>query len=596
MRTLSAGLIFVFLQAATINFANAQTIKDPRNFNGVWLYKVGMSRGIKNTTNFPGTQKDYTYTEFKKAYPFIQGILNPIMWRKLEPRPGKFNWNDFDASLNIMANAGFYINLMIWVGPSSPEWLYTDMGVEKVFTDRKKENMPFYPNYKNPVYKERWYKMIDAVAAHIETLPKKTRNNIIIYQSAEGTTGDEGPFKGASLEGSTQYYFTTDDAWWVNFKRDEWKHLYDIYTIEKNPPVHLIFNGTESDEELKWIKANTPNIWKKANNIGHVYQANADAPKKVTLDPLINVTVPGTNKTKIRVRDEFDVHQAPTYAIIPTQYAYWTALHSLHFGLDMWATHNNEELFDPANRTAFEFFQKYGGYKNPAFALGAFCALRDGLDANDFKRFPAEKFGAGTLENKKEGMQRTVNIAKAFAKQGAKQGDPRGSMGGQTNNHHAKAINDVNWNIFRSNYQRYITQYNPNETSIGYWSVGNIKQPEGRFARGFDHTSGKDAMYFNVDDKLFKNFPNNGAKKVKIRISYFDNGGKWKLVYDAVNNKNKTAYEQTNTNTGKWKDITIPVTDAYFGNRLEHGTDIALINSITNGKDAIFHMVEVIKE
>ena len=66
------------VQIVAINYMNAQTIDDPRNFNGVWPYKTGTSKAVSNSTGFPGTKEKYTFSELKEAYPFISGVLNPI--------------------------------------------------------------------------------------------------------------------------------------------------------------------------------------------------------------------------------------------------------------------------------------------------------------------------------------------------------------------------------------------------------------------------------------------------------------------------------------------------------------------------------------
>lgn len=588
--TKSIAFWLVFSIFAICGEASAQTVDDSRVVNGVWLYKGGFtstvaSRGVK-----------MNFQRLLKEYPFVRGVLNPIPWSLLAPSPGMYNWDAFDKNLSEIADAGLYIGLMFWVGPHSPEWLYTNFGVEKVYTNTDKEKMPYFPNYKNPVYKEKWYEMIDSVAAHIEGLPASIKNKIVFYQAAEGTTGDEGAFKGVPLANSRQFYFRANDKWWIDFKRAELKHLYQLYTAGKNPPIHILFNGTDEPDEWEWAEKNIPNAWRKSNNIGHIYQANGDLLKKQAYDPYINVTPANSNATLIRTRDEFDGGFAPTYQEIPAWFTYWTALHSLHFGLDIWNLVGNKVLVNPLNLPAFQIFEKYAGYKNPALAPGAFCALRDGLDAADTKRFPVAEYGGGNETKNGGGQQRTVNIARHFAQRGARQEDPAGSMGSQVNNHHAKGINDVNWNIFPGNYERYITQYAPNETSIGYWSVGSKEQPYGRFARGFDQASGKNDMYFNVNDSLFKTFPNAGRQAITLRIVYFDNGGSWKVNYDAVGNTSKTALEVKNGNSGLWKEKEITITDANFGNRLPHGTDIIISNTDSTGEDAIFHMIEIRKQ
>lgn len=566
--------------------AAAQTVDDPRNLNGVWLYKVGSAPGVK------GEDRVLTYAEFARNYPFMRGVLNPIPWRNLEPQRGRIDWESFDKSLSEMASAGLYINLMIWVGPHSPEWIYTEAGVRRILTSQNKggDNFAGYPDYLDSTYRRLWFGMLDAVADHLDHAPAYIRNKVVLFQSAEGTTGDETPFKGVPFDEDRKDLNSRNPVW-TEYRRAAWQHLYDLYASKKNLKVHVLINGDETPDELAWTAAHTPGIWRKANPMGHYYQANGEAAMLDVYAPLVNEPVQPGNVTRIRCRDEFDVHLSPSYDAAPAWFTYWTCLHALHFGVDLWSAHNNKELFDPGNAVAYRFFDKYGGQKDPRTSPGAFCALRDGLDAADTLRFPVSQYGTGSAAQGEAGRARALAIAAAFAGQGARQDDPPTGQGGPVNNYHAKALNDVGWNLFPGNFERYLHQWNPDGTSVGYWRVGDPKQPEGRFARGFAHASGKDTLYFDLHDSLFAG---TAPRRVTVRISYFDNEGAWALCYDAAGGM-KTALRHQNGNTNTWKELTVELSDAVFVNRLPHGCDLLLANNGTAGKDALFHLIEVTK-
>lgn len=191
-------------------------------------------------------------------------------------------------------------------------------------------------------------------------------------------------------------------------------------------------------------------------------------------------------------------------------------------------------------------------------------------------------------------------LPKLFAANGANQQDAAHAQGGVQNQKNSDSLNDVGWNIFSGNYERYLTQYNPNGTSVGWWRVGDTSQPYGRFARGFDHANGKDIMYFNINDTLFSQFPLNGTETVTLHIVYYDTGrGTWQIKYDAKNvsgidNSQKVLDSFTNTNTGKWVHYYKVITDAKFGNRCPNGTDLMLVN--TDNRNEIFHLIEIIKQ
>ncbi|MFC1611518.1 hypothetical protein ACFL6C_11210, partial [Myxococcota bacterium] len=143
----------------------------------------------------------------------------------------------------------------------------------------------------------------------------------------------------------------------------------------------------------------------------------------------------------------------------------------------------------------------------------------------------------------------------------------------------------MGWDIVHGNFQMYMNQFDPLGTSQGYWRVGAIIQPYGRFARGFNHAQGKDTMYFDLDDGFFAGGPPHAAT---IRIVYFDQGtGEWQLKYDAVSDPQKIAFTVMKTNTGLWKEKAITIADGHLGNRCPNGADIMLVNS--DSEDDVFH-------
>jgi hypothetical protein len=175
-----------------------------------------------------------------------------------------------------------------------------------------------------------------------------------------------------------------------------------------------------------------------------------------------------------------------------------------------------------------------------------------------------------------------------------------GVLAGQMNQRfQQRGFNDAGWQIFRGNYERFLHQIDPDETSAGWWRVGGEVTAStpiySRFARGFDHSHGKDALYFDIKDGFFSGKPLGGRYPVTVRVVYYDKGsGRWALEYDAVGDPKKTAYVVTKTDSGTWKDRTVTLSDAYFGNRGPRGADLALVN--TDAEDDVFHMIEATRE
>ena len=99
------------------------------------------------------------------------------------------------------------------VGPHSPEWLYSN-GVPKVTTNTKKNWRIIHGISAMPT--KRYYGMMQAVFDHIEKYPADLRNKIILWMSAEGSTGDITPYKGYPTDSK---YNMTDEQW-TSFKQD----------------------------------------------------------------------------------------------------------------------------------------------------------------------------------------------------------------------------------------------------------------------------------------------------------------------------------------------------------------------------------------
>jgi len=426
----------------------------------------------------------------KNAAPFVNGAFAVFKWSELEPANGQFDWKLFESTLGAYAAAGLNMQLMVWVGPHSPEWIYSAgvplVRTSQVLNPHGQPHFTRFPFYLDENYKRYYHRMIREVAKHMDTLPAAVRSKIIVIQTAEGSTGDEGGYKGRPLD--PRYELAEDK--WNAFKFDTWK-LFDELYRPKQPPIHILANSGNRGEYDEWLRQNMPDWWRKAGNPGHGYQLNNEKDMMAFFDPLINH--PESGKL-LRGRSEMDEMFKGWFQEAPVWNAYWLNLWALHFGLDIFV-HSADAVANPAYREGFEFFRDYAGEKDAGTSPGAWCALRDGLDAGDHTRFPEAKFGSGSLRGSAHemagGLQRTLNIAKAFEPYGAVQGDPEKAMALVMQNRSAKRMNDVAWNIEAGNYRRYLEQYDPNGTSQGYWRVGPKDQPYGRFARGFDAAAGK---------------------------------------------------------------------------------------------------------
>ena len=248
--------------------------------------------------------------------------------------------------------------------------------------------------------------------------------------------------------------------------------------------------------------------------------------------------------------------------------------------MDAWETHAKYILLNRFNE-AYAFSSRYSYCKTPQDSSVAFVALRDVLDYSDKDRFPEAAYGPAQRSNK----ARIDAILADYAPYGARNEDSEAvaSMSGSRYLLNSRGLNDVVWNVIARNYRRHMVQIDANETSVGRWRVGSIAQPYGRFARTFENESGKNRMYFDLNDEF------STESNYTIKVIYFDEteGSTWELRYGSNQGGMRTALEVIGVGDEMWKTVTATVTDAAFANQSERGADLILVN--TDEQDDVFH-------
>jgi hypothetical protein len=239
-----------------------------------------------------------------------------------------------------------------------------------------------------------------------------------------------------------------------------------------------------------------------------------------------------------------------------------------------------------------EFFNTWAAELDPLTARGGFCIFHEGLASEDIDKFPEATYGSPVT---KANTARYTAICAAYASQGAKMDDLNAATLGQVAQRRAQSgFNDSGWGIWPGNYERFITQMNPDSTSKGLWRVNGTlttsSHPYDRFARGFDSASGRNSMYFDINDNLLPSL----GQPVRLSVDYLDRGtGQFALQYDAVGNSQKPAFTVTKINSNTWKTASAIVTDWAFRNGSLNGADLTLVN--LDSDDDIFHKLEVTK-
>jgi hypothetical protein len=513
----------------------------------------------------------------RQSCPNIVGAPIVLHWRSLEPAEGEYQFDKLlGERLNLARDNGFYTFAMIWVGPASPQWLY-EKGVPRVRTDGKSWTFPYYFD---PTYQQCFFRLVREFGRYVRALPDDLRRRIIFVQACEGSTGDGYCYKGKPLEAK----YAISRQQWGKFRIRSWEVFKEAFQEGDRPAVRLLVNDDSSKgEQHEWLMKNLGDFGCKQGMFSHGYHIS-DA-----RDRLARWRAFATEAAKsgrlIFTRGEMDAEwQRSGWSRKNLQQSlYWSALYATHCGLDLWNV-PGEACLGQTYAPAIRFFNKYAGKRDPATSPAAFCALRRGLDASDTEAFPEARFGKASRRN----VDRYVAIAKAFADRGAVQGDPPAATRGGMVNRGRKDYNDVGWGILRGNYERFLTQVEPEKTSVGLWHVGPACHHFGRFARAFDHKQGKTQMRFRLDPRFFAATAHRSAR---VRVIYLDRGrGTWALKCGGSGDERMMMTVRCR-DSGQWLEKETTVEGARPGDRPTTPFDLALQH--VSGDDTAFHMIEL---
>jgi hypothetical protein len=534
-----------------------------------------------------GIWQDYGPAMPAKTYSEFSGRLVNVYWSDIETSPDYWDWSAFDTDVNQHIADNMPIIVLVYTGPNAPDWLYSN-GVPKVdATDSVGNIVSSSPYYLDSDYNYYFKRMIVNVRKHIQSYPSSTRNLIIGIQGCYGSTGDPIAYKGNA---PVKYQISPSQL-------DSLFKVYSLFYYNQyqnfNPPIALLSNPNTTDStETYWLLNNCPGGWLKCGSFSKSTQVNMESDKQSWLYSVLNQP---QNGQFVMSRSEIVGQQLYAGWWLKNHYKEMFAImcYCIYWGLD-WPNETPAMIADPNYDSAFAFFNKYAGQKIPGLATNAVCALKDVLDASDTNRFPVSDYGPVSQTN----ASRYINIYNAYSSYGAKLEDVSAATGFGLNCLTAKGTNDVGWHLLPGNYERYLHQVNANTTSAGYWNIDQADSTVmyGRYGRGFDIANKKNVLLFDVDDDFLGNTPLNGAYPVTIDVTYFDSGyGKWALIYNAVNVKNKLAGRVVAcTNTNTWKKYSVVIPDADFGNGAFRSSDFFIFN--LGNQNVIFSVVELSRD
>ncbi len=559
---------------------HAQKVAVPINSYGVW----DRGEGIDD------------YSDPKAD--FVLGMEVSARWAEVQSKgPGIFDFSVFQNSLDKAAKFHKIVKVSINVGPDSPDWLY-DNGVPlvKVVSDKpeKHDKFPNYPYYLSDVYKKYYLELIKQFSLFLRNQPKEKFDCIAFVQVKTGSTGDEAPYKGEPVD--KKYVIANKKAEWEDFRIEAFTQFKKYFNDVSDRQLVLVFNSVDPDkqpEAYKWVM-NTIDpkigfgIKGGAYNRGHHLSGEQSFKDKWT-PYLIN-----PKGMKLFSASEMDQSwQQPIFNINTELGFYWSALSGLNTGLSSYNCSKKAIQYAMKHneiRDIFKMYNKYAQQVFPASATCAFSVFHEGLNAADTIKFPEKTFGIAKEKN----LERYTNICKAYASRGARMDDINAAAMGQVDQREFQTgYNDAGWDIQEGNYERFLTQINPNETSIGLFRVRGIIDKNSskydRFARSFESTSGKNTMYFKFHDEIFAV---SKPKSLKFTITWLDKnvGSTWALKY-IKGKQMKTAIMVKGKGDNKWKSVSVTLSDMLLNQSGKFNSDFVLVN--TDKTDDIFNGIEV---
>lgn len=338
-----------------------------------------------------------------------------------------------------------------------------------------------------------------------------------------------------------------------------------------------------------------PGSYIKAGMVSHGFSVNYEADNYETKGKICHT--PGYHCRG----ESWPFCQHGYYKEAPLWATYSHLLWQLTFGVDLPGLSEVNLVNTSYSELYANVFNRYAGSIRPPTInwVGGIIALRDGLDSANTNRFPESKFGIANVKNK----ARLMAIAKAFASQGAREGDLHAATSAAMNSRKRNSTNDVGWRIWEGNYGNgAVSQLAPLETSVGRWAVGPKDQPYGRFARAFDSATGRTDISFVLDRRLWGGLPlkesnETGAtvRVIRLAVIYLDGAGSFDIYFDTAAGCNGSRKRSIiGTNTYRWRTTAFDIVDGVFDRRCRSkGGAADIVLRSTSTIDTVFQGLEI---
>ena len=538
---------------------------------------------------------------------FVLGIETTALWEDIQPNgPTSWDFSAFQASLNLAVANNKLIRFSVNVGPESPMWLFNNgVPLVHVISNAPKNDKyaDRYPYYLDADYKAYYFKMIEEFAKFLRNQPQEKFSHIAFVQVKTGSTGDEEAYKGTVSSVNTQYGISKNS--WEAFRLECFAKFKQYFNDVSSRKIVLTFNNIDPIDEpdaYNWVMTQLDpaigfGMKGGAYNRGH-HLSDEQTYKEQWAPYLINPKVSSSNPNGLKLFSASEMDQSWTKGFFALNYEigfYWAALGGINTGVsctNVSVSAMRYAFSNPGIIETFKMYNKYAQQVYPETATTAFSVFHEGLNAADTVKFPVGLYGTARQDNVSR-YQSICNDPKYYNR-GARIEDPAAVVLGQVGQRENQDFyNDAGWEIAEGNIERFITQINPDATSIGLFRVrGPITASSSkydRFARAFENATGKNTMYFKFDPEVFTNTV---PKSLKFKIIWLDKtaGSTWAFKYKSSSGS-KEAVQVTGLGDNTWKEENFTLTDAIIDQTGVNASDFTLVN--TDIVDDIFNGIEV---
>ena len=525
-------------------------------------------------------------------YNYLKGISADVNWEDVQANDSiQYDWSEIQTILQIAYNNNQMVNISVGVGPDAPVWIYANDVPIVITNDTQHTNWTKYPHYLNEDYKRYYFKMIQNFGNFLRLQPTHLFSHIAYVQVKTGCTGDEIAYKGTPINS----LYNISNAEWRAFRLEVFeKFRLTFNTGNSNTQIGLLFNNIDPiTEPIEWQWVSNNIIYgfgTKGGAYARGHHLSDELDFKTTWTPYL-VNPQGLNLFSAAEMDQ--TWTKPLYQINVPLGFYWGALSGLNTGLSVWLVTQNalqEAQSRPELHDVFKMFNKYAKQIYPTTAEAAYTIFHEGLNSQNTIKFPENIYGQANKQN----QARYITICNTYANRGAKMDDVYSATQGQVyQRDNQTGYNDAGWNIEEGNYEKWITQINPDLTSIGLFRVRGVINSSSsiydRFARSFENSSGKNTMYFKFHPDIFSiSVPDS----LSFKITWLDKNqnSTWALKYYDSSGL-KTALNITGIGDNQWKTTNVTIHNPIINQNGVLGSDFMLVN--TDNIDDIFHGVEV---